>query len=800
MITILQNNDLVSYFNFSEVGDTVILSQDFFLGVNSIVSFTEEVDFDDINSNFEKYCSYTVDGINWSNWENLTNELLSKINVKNNFPFSIKYKYIRVGNVVGNAKLYSVSLNIEYSEIEEPHFYKQTFYSRFFPFINTNSISWSTNLIEKVFKKGIVPDFIKRGENINWEDENYLNFWFPLIYFLSFPYVWDLYLKDFYFDKTLLRKYLEQRGLILSKDSDLLELNFVLKYQYEEILKRGGRDIFNINQIIDGSVISGEFIRLINQSSQYLSTLGVISDRESGLTVGETYFTYTKNSYLNFSIPFVLNLTGPIYITQGVITEEGRNYNSYKINTESLEEFAGIDSDFRFISPECNYLISFKIKGAGKLTFGVITQKSDGEIVDCFDSETESNLENNFLTEYEFNNSEGLFIEGLVVNSDNPVQEPASKYLGLKYLRLNESAYKLSFFISISCETEVVLYDIDTQLLPVSYNHSYLLPVSELLIKLEETSLIKPIREIKREAEEKLFPISLYWGEYDVLLPNVIIPENFVIGEGFPYIIPVTLGLVSTPPAPVIITVETSNITNVTDFTATSGGTVSSTEESVLLSGSTNYINAEVGDIILSDKSFVPLTIYNGGGYLPAIGIVVDNTSNNLRVIALSKSSGIQWDSASTPMDLSLTNYSDGDSALSDFNGLSNSSVILAALGSSPSLAAGYCYNYNTQGTNIGDWYFPATGEVNLILSNVTSINSSLLDVGNFTLKINSNSDFENNTAEIYWSSSENNYKDAFLLYLQEPTTIYINNIDKNSLSPLYGAYLVVTPILKIIY
>lgn len=536
MITILQNSNLLSYFNFSEVGDTLILSQDFFLGINSVISFEEESDFDDINSGFSRYCSYTVDGVNWSNWEEMTNEMLSKINVKNNFPFSIKFKYIRTGNGNGNAKLYSISLDIDYLPLSVPTFYSQTFYSKFFPFINIGSISWSTNLIEKIFKKGFVPDFIKRGENINWEDENYLNFWFPIIYFLSFPYVWDLYLKDFHFNKNLLRKYLEQRGLVLSKDSDLLELNLILKFQYEEIFKRGGRDIFNKN------IISGEFLRLINQSDQLLSTMGIISSSESGLIVGENYLTYEKNLYSDFLIPFDFNLINPVYIISGNFTEEGKTYKSYKINTNNLEVFSGLESESKFISPDCNYLISFKVKGSGKLNFGVIVKNSNEEIVDCFNSEIENNIENNFLTDYEFNSLNGLFVEGVLLNNESPVQEPASKYLNLNYLRLNEDAYKVSFFISVASESEIILYDISVQLIPTNYNHSYLLPVSELLIKLDQGSLLKPVEDIKKEAEWKLFPLGLYWGDYEPLLPNIIVPSDTPIGEGFPYILPVSLG------------------------------------------------------------------------------------------------------------------------------------------------------------------------------------------------------------------------------------------------------------------
>ncbi len=100
-----------------------------------------------------------------------------------------------------------------------------------------------------------------------------------------------------------------------------------------------------------------------------------------------------------------------------------------------------------------------------------------------------------------------------------------------------------------------------------------------------------------------------------------------------------------------------------------------------------------------------------------AIGIVVkDNT-----LVINNKTKNIQW--GGYGIDIStLTNYSDVNDAKTDFNGKDNTAKIVAHFGEDvdPTLHAGvFCYTYTTEGTNSGDWYLPAVGELyNYVYSN----------------------------------------------------------------------------------
>lgn len=95
----------------------------------------------------------------------------------------------------------------------------------------------------------------------------------------------------------------------------------------------------------------------------------------------------------------------------------------------------------------------------------------------------------------------------------------------------------------------------------------------------------------------------------------------------------------------------------------------------------------------------------------------------------------------------SATSYSGGtiNNALSDFNGKSNTAT-LVALGADYK-AANACSLYSTEGTNRGDWYLPAMGELAYIMVRFQTIQNSLAKLGNKALALNDNS--------YYWSSTE---------------------------------------------
>ena len=92
------------------------------------------------------------------------------------------------------------------------------------------------------------------------------------------------------------------------------------------------------------------------------------------------------------------------------------------------------------------------------------------------------------------------------------------------------------------------------------------------------------------------------------------------------------------------------------------------------------------------------------------IGIVVKDNE----LIMSQRTAKIQWGGFGTDIS-TLTNYETSTEAITDFNGKDNTSKIVAQFGENADItlhAGVFCYKYSTEGTNAGDWYLPAAGEL----------------------------------------------------------------------------------------
>ena len=175
---------------------------------------------------------------------------------------------------------------------------------------------------------------------------------------------------------------------------------------------------------------------------------------------------------------------------------------------------------------------------------------------------------------------------------------------------------------------------------------------------------------------------------------------------------------------------------NKTDFAYNNGGTV---------------VTCKIGDILYSDKK-----CYSGGvqsGKTP-IGVVFD--ADRRTAIALeSLMSEMGWSTEYVDIP-GITNITDSSKAKQDFDGKANTAAIKAYdndLSRYP--AAYFAYNYKTTGTNVGEWYLPALGELNTVYSNKDHMNYALSLVGKKDIP----TDYQ------HWSSSEESSDNVWSLH-----------------------------------
>ena len=115
--------------------------------------------------------------------------------------------------------------------------------------------------------------------------------------------------------------------------------------------------------------------------------------------------------------------------------------------------------------------------------------------------------------------------------------------------------------------------------------------------------------------------------------------------------------------------------------------------------------NCTVGMIYYSDKSCSE----DVDASKTAIGIVV---KDNELIVALNVPD-MSWSSSYTNVS-GITETTDSSVAKTDYNGKANTLAILETFPSDTTSnnAAVFCNSYSTEGTNAGDWYLPAAGEV----------------------------------------------------------------------------------------
>lgn len=134
------------------------------------------------------------------------------------------------------------------------------------------------------------------------------------------------------------------------------------------------------------------------------------------------------------------------------------------------------------------------------------------------------------------------------------------------------------------------------------------------------------------------------------------------------------------------------------------------------------------------------------------------------------KSSYVYWGGYGTDIS-TLTNYTSNTDAATDFDGVNNTSKIIAAIGNSndgyrDGTAAGDCAAYTFPNGKTG--YLGAAGEWQVARQNKEDLNSALTLIGGTTMK-----------ESYYWTSTECSSYGAWGQYFDSDS--YLSNYSKNS-------------------
>lgn len=299
--------------------------------------------------------------------------------------------------------------------------------------------SLQQNLFKKFYYRGIIPNYIKRGDNVDKkEDEDFYILFSTISRFFSIIFQHFKRFESFNVDIDLLRQWLVNNTICFDESKITLEkLQYLCNNLLDEIRKRGTRLMFKYEGDIlqDGSTVpvDGEFVRLIRSKKEneliYENVpkqcvgwwLGKSSPMYRGVTNESRQLNKTKEMTEDFQKLSNFRAFGKGGGVVSLTNFDG--HKCLKIRTTTAESKAGLgrnddDTSTKGIytaDPKMDYEICFNVCFADlgvteKISFGVEGfDRLKAKLDDSFIQKNSDNITEMFMDEIPVR---GNFIEG----------------------------------------------------------------------------------------------------------------------------------------------------------------------------------------------------------------------------------------------------------------------------------------------------------------------------------------------------------------------------------------------------
>ena len=183
------------------------------------------------------YASYTLDGLNYTNFAPL-----SSITAPIRSDFIVILRFVRAGvDNTGSITLTALTLNGDF---------QQTYYNVWdlsgtvFADVLYEDVRWNKlwlNLLRKIYKKGVIPEFMERGVDVYPADTDYIEFWkYQCMFWALCVELGMRKIEDLSQNKADLLEYLKQKTFFFCEDDVTLEqLQYIMENTWDEMRQRG---------------------------------------------------------------------------------------------------------------------------------------------------------------------------------------------------------------------------------------------------------------------------------------------------------------------------------------------------------------------------------------------------------------------------------------------------------------------------------------------------------------------------------------------------------------------------------
>lgn len=284
----------------SQIGDVLfIYSQGAVAGGVQINSYTDNLIGETATRFFDKQFRYSLDGINYSNWEPLTNLNLQNVTGTVVSLLFFEFRYERVGTDPSGLLEFG-GITLDGDILIQICNNTASLESIFEDLVCNDALTSAicNNLLKKIYRAGILPKFIVRGEGT--DDTDFVSLWSAICCFLAFSSAFADEFDSILYKRKYLKEYLYEKGIFFCKEEILFsELQFLANNFYDEIRKRGTQMTYKKKgtELLDGSFteIDGEWLRLIcrNRYDEFL--VNVQHKEKHGWCMGNSSPIYNGN-------------------------------------------------------------------------------------------------------------------------------------------------------------------------------------------------------------------------------------------------------------------------------------------------------------------------------------------------------------------------------------------------------------------------------------------------------------------------------------------------------------------------
>lgn len=420
----------------TEIGDSFLIEANIpIVGVIAISTYTDDLTGVTGTRFFVKEFRFSIDGINYSSWIELTDPNLSSIIIASNDTFFIDYRYTRSGtDATGDLYFNSVTIDGEFTEPVCGEIYKNSIFADFFSCHDPEVMGWAINVTNKIYA-GIVPKFITRGQtgNIN-DDEDYIDLFKSISWFFAYHVIYARKFEQFknYYD--LLIEFLKQRNIFVCHDEQQEDLLHILRNYYDEIRQRGTIQI--IKEKSQSKPVDGELLRLIcyNPIDEFLFTIskpesinwnigtssplyqGTLFDNMLIKGYEKTLSAQSLSNYplINSSDVSLVAESGINVIrVNGSVSGSGIGYTSSSDINKAMKVDTGISYEITFWIKQANIALE-------NITFRIKAYDETGIEVDIESVVTGLSL-NNFFVDKSLNQSNKYyFVRGIIYATSKP--------------------------------------------------------------------------------------------------------------------------------------------------------------------------------------------------------------------------------------------------------------------------------------------------------------------------------------------------------------------------------------------